>query len=479
MRKSLIEVYQSTPKLLLMEDASRGYKRLVVRGEFARAGVPTANKRIYPRRLWEREFERLREAMTNRSLVGELNHPADGRADLFRTSHLVTGLTLTPEGVVIGEAEVMPELPGGKVVAAIYGRRGKVGVSSRGFGSTQMTESGDELVQEDYQLVTFDFVADPADQYAYPDLVMEGAPARDEPPTRRVFPVRTPVMKTEEEIRKEFAVKLLQATAEIRRTAETVVFERIQKDPTALPPALQEALRGAYGQGSSSASAQELAEARAKIKALEEERDRAAAVGRKAVYALYLERTLREDPARETIVESLGDFAAYPTLRDFQAKVTALVEDVQKTRAREEEVRRTIEEETRRLAEERDAMGERLAKATKALERSLELNRTLTVENYATRAASTAPPSARHVLEVAAPETYEDVDAILDAVRAPVLSEEGRTQARARARTMVGTRTRVPRPLQEESPTRRDHDEMFGLGASWHEIEALSGIDPN
>jgi hypothetical protein len=164
MRKSLIEVYQATPKLLLTEDASRGYPRLVVRGEFARAGVPTANKRVYPRRLWEREFERLREAMRNRSLVGELNHPADGRADLFRTSHLVTGLTLTPEGVVLGEAEVMPELPGGKVVAAIYKRNGKVGVSSRGFGSTQVTESGDELVQEDYQLVTFDFVADPADQ---------------------------------------------------------------------------------------------------------------------------------------------------------------------------------------------------------------------------------------------------------------------------------------------------------------------------
>lgn len=474
MRKSLIEVYQATPKLLLTEDASRGYPRLVVRGEFARAGVPTANKRVYPRRLWEREFERLREAMRNRSLVGELNHPADGRADLFRTSHLVTGLTLTPEGVVLGEAEVMPELPGGKVVAAIYKRNGKVGVSSRGFGSTQVTESGDELVQEDYQLVTFDFVADPADQYAYPDLVTEG-----NAPGRKVFPVRKPEMKTEAEIRKEFAAKLLQATAEIRATTEAAVFERIQKDPSALPAPVQESLRAVYGGAGSSASAQELAEARAKAKAAEIERDRALVLGRKAVYSLYVERTLRDDPARDAILEAVGDFAAYPTLQDFQAKITNLVEDVQKARALEEEKKRAVEEETRRLAEERDAMSAKLAKTQAALERSLELNRTLGVTNYAQRAGSVAPAGAAAILEAADPATYEDVDAILDAVRVPILSEESRANARARARTMVGSRTRVTRPLHEEHPTRPDHDEMFGLGASWKEIEALSGIDPN
>lgn len=473
-RQLLIEIYQTSPRVVLTEDRGAGYKRLIVRGEFARAGVPTANKRIYPRKLWEREFERLRAAMENRSLVGELNHPTDGRADLFRTSHLVTSLALTPEGVVLGEAEVMPELPGGKVVAAVYGRGGKVGVSSRGFGSTQPIETGDELVQEDYQLVTFDFVADPADQFAYPDLVMEGAPSG-----RKFFDVRNP-MKTEAEIRlevqAEFAKKLLEATAEIRANAEAAVLARIAKNPDSLPRAMQESLRTRFG-GQDNSTPQALAEAKAACAAAERERDQAILLGKKAVYNLYVERTLRDDPARGAIVEALGDFGTYGSLKDFQAKVTSLVEEVNATRAREAEIQARVQADAKQIAEERDAMAAQLARTQAALAKSLELNRSLSVSSYAQRAAGVAPAGAEAVLEAANPSTEEDVDTILESLRPPVLSEEARQTARSRARGWVGSRTRTAQPLAEERSTAAASDEMYGLGASWNDIRALSGID--
>ena len=89
-------------KLQLVEDDTGG--KVVVRGEFARAGLATENKRIYPRTLWEREISKLDRAMQERRMFGELDHPNDGRTQLTRVSHLVTGMNVTEQGIVLGEA---------------------------------------------------------------------------------------------------------------------------------------------------------------------------------------------------------------------------------------------------------------------------------------------------------------------------------------------------------------------------------------
>jgi hypothetical protein len=56
---------------------------------------------------------------------------------------------------------------------AILAKGGKVGVSSRGFGSVTANADGVQVVQDDYQLVTFDVVANPADEHAYPKFFAE------------------------------------------------------------------------------------------------------------------------------------------------------------------------------------------------------------------------------------------------------------------------------------------------------------------
>jgi len=145
--------------------------RVVARGPFAMADVPTANGRVYPRKLWEREIGKLEEKVKDRRCVGMLDHPSDGKTSLRGASHLITGLSFDGD-TVVGEAEILPT-PDGQILKALIESGVKVGVSSRGTGTTKPLGNGKQEVNDDYGLMTWDFVADPAAANSYPTFHTE------------------------------------------------------------------------------------------------------------------------------------------------------------------------------------------------------------------------------------------------------------------------------------------------------------------
>lgn len=154
----------------LIESAEGG--KLIARGLFALADVPTANGRVYPRALWVREIARLKEAMAAGRVFGEADHPADGRTKLTRVACILRDLELMENGEVIGTSEVIGTT-NGKEIKAIVEAGGEIGVSSRGYGSVSKDAKGNDLVEDDFQLDTFDFVVDPAQGEAYPEFTAE------------------------------------------------------------------------------------------------------------------------------------------------------------------------------------------------------------------------------------------------------------------------------------------------------------------
>ena len=138
--------------------------RMRVEGVFQRSDVPNANKRVYPRSLWEKELKekRIMEAMSSRAMFGELDHPSDGKTSLKRVSHIITGLQLESDGTVTGAAEILPT-PAGEILKVLFESGAQVGISSRGSGSVN-----NGVVAEDYKLSTFDFVARPSTPGALP-----------------------------------------------------------------------------------------------------------------------------------------------------------------------------------------------------------------------------------------------------------------------------------------------------------------------
>jgi len=151
---------------VLEESKSKGTMK--IRGIFQRADEANNNKRIYSKNLLEREVRGLTEAIGERRLLGELDHPTHDAVKLSNVSHLVTGLRLEGKEVV-GEAEIL-NTPAGKVAQALINDGVKIGISSRGMGTLSEDIKGNKTVNEDFKLITFDLVADPSTRGAFPEI---------------------------------------------------------------------------------------------------------------------------------------------------------------------------------------------------------------------------------------------------------------------------------------------------------------------
>ena len=84
-------------------EESKGNGTMKIKGIFQRADSPNHNKRIYEKKLLVREMKRLDEAINERRLMGELDHPSHDAVKLGNVSHLVTCLTMNGNNM-IGEA---------------------------------------------------------------------------------------------------------------------------------------------------------------------------------------------------------------------------------------------------------------------------------------------------------------------------------------------------------------------------------------
>ena len=136
-------------------------KKFKLKGIYQAADTPNGNKRTYPRPVLEGAVNSVQSMVTERRMLGELDHPADAKVHLDKVSHVVTELRMEANGQVYGEAEVLPTASG-KILEALLKSKVKLGISSRGFGSTKSTSTGLSEVQDDYKLVTFDMVSDNA-----------------------------------------------------------------------------------------------------------------------------------------------------------------------------------------------------------------------------------------------------------------------------------------------------------------------------
>ena len=155
---------------ILEESKSGGTMR--VRGVFQRADEPNNNGRLYEKRILEREIVRLCDSLSERRLMGELDHPTYDSVKLQNVSHLITNLKMVGNDM-IGEAELL-NTPAGLTAQALVKSGVKLGISSRGLGT--LTESdGVKKVNNDYKLITFDLVADPSTKGAYPSHVNENS----------------------------------------------------------------------------------------------------------------------------------------------------------------------------------------------------------------------------------------------------------------------------------------------------------------
>lgn len=139
-------------------------------GKFQEAEAVNKNKRMYPWDVLNENVERLKEAIANRRLIGELDHPCDSIVHLNNASHIVTRLWWDGN-VLMGEGEIL-NTPSGMILKNLIDGGTQIGISSRGVGNGKVNEEGILVIGESYKLITFDAVADPSTFAAFQKKVV-------------------------------------------------------------------------------------------------------------------------------------------------------------------------------------------------------------------------------------------------------------------------------------------------------------------
>ena len=172
MKQVLIETQLFKPtKGLLSEGKMSDRGNPLVEGILATAEVKNGNGRYYSRDLWDREIDKYQELIRENRATGELDHPESQVINLKNVSHNIKEMHWDGDNVV-GTIEILPT-PSGNIVKELIKNGITIGVSSRGMGSLE-DKGGVMEVQDDFELLCWDFVSTPSNPGSFMHSINEG-----------------------------------------------------------------------------------------------------------------------------------------------------------------------------------------------------------------------------------------------------------------------------------------------------------------
>jgi len=137
----------------------------LVKGILQRAGAPNQNNRRYPKEILERECEKYKQLIKERRALGELDHPDSPVIELKNVSHNIREIWWEGDDVC-GVVEIL-STPSGNILKELLKNNIRLGISSRGLGSVNEQRDGTVMVQDDFELVGWDFVSNPSTHGAF------------------------------------------------------------------------------------------------------------------------------------------------------------------------------------------------------------------------------------------------------------------------------------------------------------------------
>ena len=148
----------------LKETKDQNGGKIIMKGILQKAETLNQNGRVYPRDILEREVRNYQKFIRENRALGECDHPDSSVVELKKVSHIVREAYM--EGnICYGTVEIL-DTPCGKILQSLVESGVTLGISSRGVGSTR--KSGDnQIVQDDFQLICWDFVSEPSTPGAF------------------------------------------------------------------------------------------------------------------------------------------------------------------------------------------------------------------------------------------------------------------------------------------------------------------------
>jgi hypothetical protein len=141
-------------------------KNLIVEGIVQRADAKNENGRVYPKAILHREVEKyISGPIAQNRALGELDHPESSVISLKNVCHNIKQLRWEGDDL-FGRIEIL-NTPSGNILRDLILNNITVGISSRGMGSVKQLGENTVEVQDDFDLVCWDFVSTPSTHGAY------------------------------------------------------------------------------------------------------------------------------------------------------------------------------------------------------------------------------------------------------------------------------------------------------------------------
>jgi hypothetical protein len=156
-------------KEMVTESRELNNGKIVMKGVLQKADTLNQNGRVYPGEILSREVRNYQKFIKENRALGECDHPDSSVVELKNASHIVREAYME-EDTCYGTVELL-DTPAGKILQSLVESGITLGISSRGVGSTR--QDGDrDVVQDDFQLICWDFVSEPSTPGAF--MMREG-----------------------------------------------------------------------------------------------------------------------------------------------------------------------------------------------------------------------------------------------------------------------------------------------------------------
>ena len=150
-----------TFSVLLQKKTGEVGKVMNVDGIATIANIINSKNQAYPRDIWEGTWEHMEELIGQSMMLGECEHPKDGRTSLDRTIMKFNSIQWQGDEVQFN-ADILPTIPHGHNVQVMIEAEIPVNMSSRGQGKTKkmdwLGQSGVDVVQPGFVCDGFDAV---------------------------------------------------------------------------------------------------------------------------------------------------------------------------------------------------------------------------------------------------------------------------------------------------------------------------------
>ena len=143
--------------------------KIIMKGILQKADTLNQNGRVYPEAILDREVRNYQKFIKENRALGECDHPDSSVVELKNASHIIREAHMA-EGVCYGTVELL-DTPSGKILQSLVESGVTLGISSRGVGSTRR-EGDYDVVQDDFQLICWDYVSEPSTPGAF--MMKEG-----------------------------------------------------------------------------------------------------------------------------------------------------------------------------------------------------------------------------------------------------------------------------------------------------------------